>query len=89
MPRKVGDKMLFSGGAEHTPAVTVDRFRDPGSMHSGEITFKIEQGMGHHIFLSPGTMRAILKWYEEGEKETRAGMTPAQLEAYRNGEDGE
>ena len=63
MNRKLGDQMSFTGGAEHTPKVTVARWPVTG-MHYGDRTFLIEQE-GHIIFLSPETMKAILQWYED------------------------
>jgi hypothetical protein len=62
--KKIGETMLFSNGAEITPAVTVDRFYAEGSMHHLNTTFTIRQN-GQTVQLSPETMRAILKWYQE------------------------
>jgi hypothetical protein len=67
--KQIGDKMLFSGGAEETPAVEVVRFKCPGSMHNGDSTLRIVQfqkGAAQVVELSPETMKAILKWFEEG-----------------------
>ena len=62
MPRQVGDTMSFSGGAEVTPTVTVQRFVMPGSLHHADVNFRIHQG-DRYIYLSPETMKAILEWY--------------------------
>ena len=67
--KQIGDKMLFSGGAEETPRVEVVQWINSGSLHDGDLTFVISQGEGPgrtSIVLSPETMKAILKWYEEG-----------------------
>lgn len=64
MPRKiVGDSVAITGGAEVTPTVTVQRFVMPGSINNGNITLRIDQ-YGRYVYLSPETMRDILKWYE-------------------------
>jgi len=63
MPRQVGDMMSFSGGAEVTPTVTVQRFVMPGSFHNGDVNFRIHNQAGQTIHLSPETMKAILEWY--------------------------
>ena len=56
--------MMFTGGAEPTPSVEVVNYRSPSSMNDGKPTFKITQGMGDIILISPDTMKAILAWYE-------------------------
>jgi hypothetical protein len=60
--KKVGDTMLFTGGAEKTPQVTVSTFLCPGSLNNGKRNLKITQD-GVTIELSPETMEAILEWY--------------------------
>jgi len=61
--KKFGETMLFSGGAEDTPLVSVGHFVQPGSLHHGDCSLVISQG-SQMIRLSPETMKAILKWYE-------------------------
>lgn len=62
--RSQGESMGFSGGAEVTPIVKVTRFRAPGTMHDNDPTLQITQG-NQSIQLSPGTMQAILAWYNK------------------------
>jgi len=61
MARKIGDSMMFTGGAEPAPKVTVGHYPVAG-MHYGDPTLIIDQD-GNTILLSPGTMQAILDWY--------------------------
>ncbi len=63
--KKLGERILFSGGGEDTPRVVVERYYQPLGLHHGEKHFAIEQN-GQIVFLSPKTMQAILEW---GEKE--------------------
>ena len=60
--------MTFTGGAEVSPTVQVSRFVSPLSLHHGNPTFLIKQGEDRFVFLSPETMKAILKWYEGEDK---------------------
>lgn len=57
--KKIGDKQVFTGGAEETLLVEVVQHRMPGSMNDGEKTLKIKQG-GSYVILSPETMTLIL-----------------------------
>lgn len=76
--KKLGDTMMFSGGAEPTPQVKVVSFNAHGSMNDGKPTFIITPaGMSpsQGLMLSPGTMKAILAWYEESQpQQQRAGQ---------------
>jgi hypothetical protein len=63
MSKKLGDSMIFTGGAEQSPTAIVSKWNCPGSMHNGETTLKILSG-ATSIELSPDTMRAILAWYD-------------------------
>ena len=63
--KKVGDSCSFTGGAEETPKITVERYRKPGSLQSGALTLKVEQN-GQTVYLSPGTMLDILTWWGRG-----------------------
>jgi hypothetical protein len=56
--------MSFTGGSEVTPTVTVARYVMPGSLHNGDVTLRIDQ-YGRYVYLSPETMKEILKWYGE------------------------
>lgn len=62
--RKVGDCVLFTGGAESTPEVSVERYRHPFSLQDGENTLRIAQG-DSSVVVSPATLQAILDWYYE------------------------
>jgi len=63
--KKIGDSCSFTGGAEETPKITVQRYRKPGSLQGGDLTLKIEQN-GQTVCLSPGTMLDILAWFDRG-----------------------
>lgn len=60
--KNLGDKMMFTGGAETTPKVKVVESLRVG--HEGEQVLEIEQGMESIVNISPDTLRAILKWYD-------------------------
>ncbi len=60
--KKVGDSCSFTGGAEETSNVTVEQYRNPGSMRYGDLTLKIEQN-GQTVYLSAGTMLDIQAWF--------------------------
>ena len=60
--KKLGETMMFTGGAEITPKVKVVRSSHLGCEH--EQVLDIEQGMGGIVNISPDTLRAILKWYD-------------------------
>ena len=63
--KKLGDGMLFSGGNEVTPAVSILKAdnRGPFSMQDPEEkVIKIDQGFGKEIIISEDTLRAILHW---------------------------
>ena len=59
--RKIGETMLFSGGAEDTPKVMVSEYIAPGSLHHRDKTLEIEQN-GRYVFLSVETMESIIAW---------------------------
>jgi hypothetical protein len=60
--RKIGEVMLFTGGAETTPRVEVIQYHTRGSLNSGNTSFLISQD-GKEVVLSPETLAAILQWY--------------------------
>jgi hypothetical protein len=62
--KKVGEKMMFSGGAEHTPTATVRRYKSPYSLHNGEKHLDIEQD-GVRITLSLDTMMAMIQYFSK------------------------
>jgi hypothetical protein len=63
--KKVGQQMLFTGGAEYTPRVQVSTFRCVGSLHNGDKNLLITQNGEGSVSLSVETMEAILKWAKE------------------------
>jgi hypothetical protein len=63
MARKVGERMLFTGGAERqSPVVTALRYFSPFPDTQGEEILRIEQG-DQVVVLSPETLKNILEWY--------------------------
>jgi len=64
MAKELGEGVLFTGGAELTPEVTVVPFHSPGSLNHGRKTLMIAQGK-NAVTLSPETMESILEWYNE------------------------
>lgn len=65
MKRNIGESMCFTGGAEHTPRVTVTRYNDPGSLHHGDKTLMIaDTQTGQGVCLSPQTIKEILRWVD-------------------------
>lgn len=67
--RKLGEKMVFTGGAENTPMVTVGFFVASESLNHEEKNLRIRQfneetGKEEMVVLSPETMREILRWAE-------------------------
>ena len=65
MSKALGETMLFSGGAECTPKVTVSRFHMVGSLHNNEPALLIDTVQGR-VLISPQTMKDIISWYEGG-----------------------
>jgi len=63
--RNLGERMMFSGGAEETPLVSVGSFSMPGSLHDGDKNLMISQGKGKTVRLSVETMKAIIAWAEK------------------------
>jgi hypothetical protein len=66
MSQEIGERMVFTGGAENSPTVEVSTFNCPGSLNNGCKTLRITQsvnGREQTVSLSPGTMISILGWY--------------------------
>jgi hypothetical protein len=60
--KKLGEKMVFTGGAEVSPKVEITEYYQPGSMNHREQAISITQG-NTTVQISPLTLVAILRWY--------------------------
>lgn len=66
--KKIGETMLFTGGAEDSVRAEIIGFHAPGSMNHGEKTIRFSPAMtpcSYGVSVSPKTLRSILKWAEE------------------------
>jgi hypothetical protein len=62
--KPIGERRLFSGGAEPTVRVIVSRFSAHGSLNDGEKNLILEQGQS--VAISVETLKAIIAWAEQG-----------------------
>lgn len=63
--RKIGESMIFTGGAEESVQVEVIGFHAPGSMNHGDKTLRFNTAMqscSYGVSISPSTLQSVMDW---------------------------